>query len=191
MHAVRRPTALTPLIAAGLLAGGLLAACGTSSSTTTSTAHGDTTTSTSSTATSTGGSSAGGASTTTTGAGPRNLAATLATKAALQSAFVAYKKVPASDIAGTQAGSVYYAYVPSTQTYWALASFTPSSTASQDTLVGMQDGGATGIFRRGTGGSWTMLTVGSFPFCPSQTPLPSDVRTLWGLSDPTGCSPQG
>ena len=114
--------------------------------------------------------------------------ATTADKTALTAAFVAYKKVPAQDIAGTEAGAVYYAYVPSTGTYWALASFLPSSTASQDTLVGLQDGGRTGIFTKPTGGSWTMIAMGFVPFCPTRTAIPPEVRTVWGLTDPGVCS---
>jgi hypothetical protein len=184
MRRLRRSAPVALLVTAGLLA-----ACGSSSTSTTTTGAGPT----GSTTTVPTGSSSSVASTSTptTGAGPRNVAATVATKAALQSAFVAYTKVPAGDIAGTQAGTVYYAYDPTTRTYWALATFTPSATASQDTLVGMQDGGSTGVFRQPAGGGWTMLTTGSFPFCPSRTPLPAAVRTVWGLSDPAACTTQG
>jgi len=115
----------------------------------------------------------------------------VADKAALTAAYVAHTKVPAGDIAGTRAGTVYFAYVPSTGTYWALATFDPSATAAQQTLVGLQDGGAMGVFSRPAGGSWTMVSTGSFPFCPSRTPLPAEVRSVWGLTDPPACTAQG
>jgi hypothetical protein len=113
--------------------------------------------------------------------------ATSADKAALTAAFVAGKQIPASDIAGTTQGSVYLAKIPATGTSWALATFEPSGTASQNTLVGLQDGGSTAIFTKSAGGTWTMVGLGSFPFCPSQTKIPTDVQQLWGLSDPQGC----
>jgi hypothetical protein len=118
---------------------------------------------------------------------PKNLVASAADKAALIAAFVADKKIPASDIVGTTQGSVYLADIPSTGTSWALATFAPSATASQSTLVGLQDGGSMGIFTKPAGGSWTMVGLGSFPFCPSQTQIPVAVQQLWGLSDPQGC----
>ena len=164
---------------------GSLAACGSSATPAPTTAPPPTGSPASSTSTTAAGSTA------TTAGGPRNLPATVADKSALTAAYVAHTKVPPGDIAGTQAGSVYYAFVPSTRTYWALATFTPSATASQRTLVGMQDGGAMGIFSRPAGGSWTMVATGSFPFCPSATPLPAEVRAVWGVSDPTGCTAQG
>ena len=166
----------------------LLAGCGSSStaSNTTSPSGSSLPAPTSSVATS--------SSTTSSSAGPtgpQNLVATAADKSALTAAFVTYKKVPAQDIAGTAPGTVYYAYVPSTGTYWALASFLPTSTASQQTEVGLQDGGGMGIFTKHAGGTWTMVATGSFPFCPSQTVIPSAVRTVWGLSDSGSCSAQG
>jgi len=169
-----------------VLCGGLLAACGSTSSSPGTSAPTATSTGVSTTST-----TATGVTTTTTSGGPRNLTVTSADKAALTAAFVTAKKVAAGDITGTQPGTVYYAYVPATQTYWALATFVPSATAQQQTLVGMQDGGATGIFSRSAGGSWTMVGVGSFPFCPSQTPIPPAVQAVWGLTDPTGCSTSG
>ncbi len=132
------------------------------------------------------------ASSTTTsstgGSGPVNVVATSADKAALTTAYAAYKQVDLSEIEGTSPGSVYLASVPSTGTYWALASFLPSATASQQTEVGMQDGGETGIFTRTGNGSWTMVSLGSEPFCPSKTAIPPAVVALWGLTDPPECS---
>jgi hypothetical protein len=120
--------------------------------------------------------------------GPKNLVATPTLKAELTQAFVAFKQVPAQDIAGTAPGSVYYALVPATGTSWALASFLPRSTASQQTLVGLQDGGGTGIFSMRPGAGWEMVALGSVPFCPAQTPIPPAVVALWGLRDPEGCT---
>jgi hypothetical protein len=107
---------------------------------------------------------------------------------ALVAAFVSFKNVPAEQIAGTRPGTTYYAFVPSTGTYWALASFLPTSSASLQTDVSLQDGGSMGIFDEQSGEGWKMLAQGVEPFCPSRTAIPSVVLTLWGLSDVPACS---
>ena len=119
---------------------------------------------------------------------PQNLPATAADKANLVAAYVAFAHDPPSDIAGTEPGSVYYAYVPATATYWAFSRFLPSPSASQRTLVSLQDGGNIGIFREPAGGSWTMLAEGGEPFCPTKSPIPPSVQALWGLTDPPACA---
>src|SRR5215467_16275946 len=69
--------------------------------------------------------------------GIQNLVISSAEKSQLTAAYVASKSISLSDLAGggPEAGSVYYAYDPSTDTYWALASFAPSSTASLNVQV--------------------------------------------------------
>jgi hypothetical protein len=124
---------------------------------------------------------------TTASTSAQNLFATSAVKSALTAAYIAYTHFPASDIAGTEPGSVYYAYLPPTDTYWALAMFAPSATASGQTIFSLKDTGNVGIFSRQTGGNWSMISPGSLPFCPSQTTIPSSVQALWGLSDPQSC----
>jgi hypothetical protein len=119
---------------------------------------------------------------------PQDIVPTDATEAQLAAAYAAYMQDPPQDIGGTEQNSVYEAYLPPTATYWALARFLPSDTASQQTIVSMQDGGNIGVFDKTANGSWTMLAKGTAPFCPSRTPLPAEVRTLWGLSDPPQCS---
>ena len=118
---------------------------------------------------------------------PQNIAPTAATEAELEAAYAAYMHDPPQDIGGTEQGSVYEAYLPPSATYWALARFLPSDSASQQTIVSMQDGGNIGVFDRSADGPWTMLAKGTTPFCPSRTPLPAQVRALWGLSDPPQC----
>jgi hypothetical protein len=173
---------------AGLACTCAVAACGSTAATSSTTAP--STSTSGSTSTSSGPTSP---STTTAAAttGVQNLVVTTADKSALTAAFVADKNVPSQDIAGTDPGTVYYGYVPSTSTYWALASFLPTSSASQQTLVGLQDGGRTGIFTRRSGGPWTMISAGSEPFCPSRTAIPPAVRTVWGLVDSEACSTLG
>jgi hypothetical protein len=119
---------------------------------------------------------------------PQDITPTAATESQLEAAYAAYMHDPPQDIGGTEQGSVYEAYLPPSATYWALAHFFPSDNASQQTIVSMQDGGNLGVFDKSTDGTWTMLTKGTTPFCPSRTPLPAEVRALWGLSDPPQCS---
>lgn len=118
---------------------------------------------------------------------PQNIAPTAATETELEAAYATYMHDPPQDIGGTEQGSVYEAYLPPDATYWALARFLPSDNASQQTIVSMQDGGNIGVFDKSANGTWTMLTKGTTPFCPSRTPLPAQVRALWGLSDPPQC----
>ncbi|MBV8386575.1 MAG: hypothetical protein JO155_07275 [Acidimicrobiia bacterium] len=124
--------------------------------------------------------------TTVRATGPQNLPATDALRAQLVTAYVAFTHFPARDIAGTQPGSVFYAYLPSTRTYWAVATFEPRAAAAFQTLVNMQDGGDIGIFSRPTGAAWKMQGVGGIPFPCSARLLP-ELQRLWGLQSPEGC----
>jgi hypothetical protein len=77
-------------------------------------------------------------------------------------------------------GSVYYGYLPTTGTYWAVADFALSSTASQQTQVNFQDGGSRGVFHRLADQAW-QVTVGGYPWpCPGD--LPDEMRSVWNLS---------
>jgi len=172
------------LATATALASLALAACssGSSSSSTTATTAAPTSTTAGMASTT----STTGASTSTTSAtAVQNLAVTPAVRAALTSTFVAYKNIPASYVAGTVPNSVYYAYDPTTQTYWALAEFTPSSSASQNAQVGFQDGGSLGLFTMKAGQAWTVQN-GFIPFpCSEVKFFPATVVTAWNLPQPT------
>ena len=173
------------LLATGTAVAALaLAACSSgssSSSTTATTGAAATTTTTGAAATTT----TGAATSTTSATAVQNLAVTPAVRAALTSTFVAYKNIPASYVAGTVPNSVYYAYDPTTQTSWALAEFTPSSTASQNALVGFQDGGSLGLFSMKAGQAWTVQN-GFIPFpCSEVKFFPATVVAAWNLPQPT------
>jgi hypothetical protein len=113
--------------------------------------------------------------------------ATPALKAQLLAAFAAAKGDPPSDFTGPDAGSTYYALYPATGQYWALAHFTPTSSAGYQVDVGMQDGGAQGVFTEAQGSSTWAAKFGTFPFpCPGG-PVPDALVKLWGLSYPSGC----
>jgi hypothetical protein len=122
-------------------------------------------------------------STSTTAPGLQNLTVTDAVRAQLTAAYVAYKHIQISDLngGGPAPGTVYYAFDPSTQTYWAIASYMPSATASQDAMVGMQDGGSDGFFKLVPGGSW-QVALGSLPvYCSEKQFFPPAVVSLWSL----------
>ena len=172
----------TAAVAVGAL---FLSACSNGSPTTASTS-----TSTSirpGSTTTTGG--AGSASSTTSSASgaPQNLVATAALKTALMAAFVAHNGLPANEVAGTAPNSVYYGYVPSTSTYWAVAGFVPTANASYNTQVAMQDEGCCGIFTMTAGGSWTYAA--GYLGAPCTGQVPAALEQLWNLTPPGDCSP--
>jgi hypothetical protein len=157
----------------------------TAGTTTTSAAAGGRTTTT------TGSGAAGSTSTSTSTSGAsaaeQNLAATAAIKSALTAAYVAHSGLPAAEVAGTAPNSVYYAYVPSTSTYWAIAGFVPAANASQNTQVAMQDDGCCGIFNMTAGGAWTF--VGGYLGAPCTGQIPASLEQLWNLTPPGDCAP--
>jgi hypothetical protein len=117
--------------------------------------------------------------------GIQNLVISSADKSQLTAAFVAFKGISLSDVngGGPSAGSVYYAYDPSTDTYWALASFAPSSTASLDVQVGFQDGGGTAMYQKAGAGPWQMGGNPGFPeFCGEVKYFPAAVLTAWSMA---------
>jgi hypothetical protein len=116
--------------------------------------------------------------------GIQNLVITSAGKSDLTAAYVANKGISLSDISGggPTPGSVYYAYDPSTNTYWALADFQPSSTASQNVQVGFQDGGSYGMYQKAGSGSWQVQQPGFPPICGEAKFFPQAVLAAWLIS---------
>ena len=124
---------------------------------------------------------------TTTANGARNLVASPTIKSGLLAAYLAHSGLAADQVVGTAPGSVYYAYLPSTQTYWAMAGFVPSSTASMQTQVSMQDEGCCGVFTQSSGAvSWTY--VSSYLGAPCPGAVPPEVIAVWNLQPGTNCS---
>ena len=123
--------------------------------------------------------------------GVRALAASPDVRNELTAAFADYKGISLSDIAGISPGSVYYAYDPATDTYWALANFLPSLTAPFKVLVGFQDGASIGLFTRIANGSWQVQFGGVPSVCTEVAFFPPVVLTAWSLPADTaglGCS---
>lgn len=181
LRATRVPAAFVVALAVGAL---VFAGCSSngnaSSSSTTSSSSPPTTTST-------GGSTHGSSTTSTVASGgPQNLVASASVKNALQAAYVAHSGLPADEIAGTAPSSVYYAYDPSTKTYWAIAAFVPTKHASDNTEVAMQDEGCCGVFTRPAGGAWTYMAGYLGVPCPGQ--IPATMQALWRLATPPDCA---
>jgi hypothetical protein len=184
-----------------ILGATFLAACGSgpsspraSGSTTTQAPSHRTTTATSGAATTT---TVGPVGTTTTESGdagdgkfpdygtPVNQTATAAVKSGLTAAYVAHADLPASQVAGTAPGTVYYAYFPQTKTYWAIAQFLPIQGSATSTQVVMQDDGCCGIFTSPDGLSFTQ--IGIFLGSPCAAQLPSALFTLWNVQPGGEC----
>jgi len=130
-------------------------------------------------------------------AGPgavRNLAVSRAVRNELTAAFADYRGIPLSDVAGTNPGSVHYAYDPATDTYWAEANFLPSLTDPFKVLVGFQDGASIGLFARAARSGWQVELGGEPVVCTEVVFFPPAVLRAWSLSTATaasfGCSSQ-
>jgi hypothetical protein len=111
----------------------------------------------------------------------RNLTVTGATRSSLTTAFAAFKGIPQSDIAGTRPNSVYYAFDPAADTYWALAEFTATTTAPQDVTVNFQDGGDIGLFTKVGANPWQVRLGGIPPECNELKFYPQVVLAAWSL----------
>jgi hypothetical protein len=84
--------------------------------------------------------------------------------------------------------AVYYAYDPATDTYWALAEFEPSATASFNVQVNFQDGGGIGMFRKAVSGDWQAQLGSVPPWCAESQFFPLPVLAAWSMptSKPAG-----
>ena len=117
----------------------------------------------------------------TSSGGVQNLAASTAVRSELLAAFAANKVIPVSDVAGSRPGSIFYSYAPSTETYWAMASYEPASTDSLTVQVSFQDGGETGLFKRVGSGPWQTILGTAPPFCGEVRFFPQAVLETWSL----------
>jgi hypothetical protein len=100
-----------------------------------------------------------------------------------------YDHIPEQDLIGTAAGSLYYAYDPSSSTYWALATMDPRLSAPAPVLVKFQDGANRVIFAERRGSGWSVVNLVGEPPCLAHQGLPTAIESLWGLTDPPECQP--
>jgi len=168
------------------IAGLLLSACGTGSPSTTSTSSSSSTSTTSTSTT-----SPSTSTTTIPIAAAENLFISQRTLAAITDVFAAYKHIPLADVAGPVPDTIYYGYVPATNTYWARVYFEPAPTAPLAVGVSFQDGGGDVIFVLRPGHAWSAVTTVGVPFCSSllHDPLPASILAVWQLCQPGSTTP--
>ncbi len=112
-----------------------------------------------------------------------NLLVTSALRTQLIALAGASDNLPVDDVV-MEPGLTYYAYDPTTSTYWAGAAFEPTSNAPNQ--AAFQDAGAYFLFRRTATTSWKALTAGlAGSPCPD---IPAAVVAIWNWTAGT-CSP--
>jgi hypothetical protein len=80
------------------------------------------------------------------------------------------------DFGGIEPGTSYYAYDPSTHTFWAGARLTA---ATDNGAVALQDADSYFLMEKPAGGSWTVYPTGFATGCPSN--LPDGIKQIWHL----------
>jgi hypothetical protein len=123
-----------------------------------------------------------------TGDAIQNLVLSTAVRSELGAEFAAVADIPPSYVLGAKPGSIYYAYEPATDTYWAMATFEESATALKNDPAGFQDGGNVGLFWRVGTGAWHG-GLGGIPLtCAELRFFPKGVLAAWSLptSPPAG-----
>ncbi len=76
-------------------------------------------------------------------------------------------------------GSVYYAYDPATDTYWALATFEPTTALSDQTAY--MDGTSVGMFKAVGTGPWQATIPINPDVCQEIKFFPAAVLAAWSL----------
>ena len=118
--------------------------------------------------------------------GAQNLIVPADVRAQILAGYLAKQGFAADQIGGTAPGSVYYAYVPSTNTYWAAATFVASASATEQTKVTLQDEGSAATFTRVGTGPWDVRLHPLLWPCPGD--LPASVLAAWQLTIVEGCA---
>jgi hypothetical protein len=120
-----------------------------------------------------------------TSAGVQNLVVTSAERSALTAAYAATYaaglRIQVSGLGAPAAGpaSVYYAYDPATDTYWALASFEPTASYSDPTAY--MDGTTTGMFKKAGTAAWQVMIPINPDICEELRFFPQTVLITWAL----------
>lgn len=116
----------------------------------------------------------------------QNLIVSPAVRSELLAAYAAFRNIPVSDVRGVP-GSVYYADVPATATYWAEAHYEPASGDSLTVQVGFQDGGGDAFYKKTGSGAWQVSLGGEPVVCAALKFFPLPVLAAWSL--PTSATP--
>jgi len=101
--------------------------------------------------------------------------------AAYATTYAADLKVPVSDLGAPAAlaGSVYYAYDPATDTYWALGVFEPTAPASNPAWY--QDGTNRGMFKKVGSAPWQVYITLNPLLCGELRFFPQTVLLTWAM----------
>ena len=132
-------------------------------------------------------------STTTTQAPQtQNLSVTSAVRASLLSAGANSHGLAVSDYTGLGAGETFYAYDPSTTTYYAAARLVPSPKSYQAQVSSQDDGGYNLFVRSASVPGWTVYDDGLGGAMGSTCPIviPASVLAVWGWKA-NSCYPRG
>jgi hypothetical protein len=84
------------------------------------------------------------------------------------------------EIRGPVRGSVRYAYIPATRTYWAIADFALTDRATEQTRVNSQEGTLGPFFHRKVGGQW-VTEAGENLQGPCGDGVPAAALRAWGM----------
>lgn len=97
------------------------------------------------------------------------------------STYAADSNVSVSDLGAPAVtpGSVYYAYDPATETYWALATFEPTAPISDQTAY--MDGTSEGMFKEVGTGPWQVTIPINPDVCQELQFFPAVVLAAWSL----------
>ena len=110
--------------------------------------------------------------------GIQNLVVDAGTRAELLSAYAAVMRIPTAD-ATADPGETYYAYDPTTNTYWARANYGPTSGDPAQVTYEFQDGGQIGYFKKVGNGSWQVENGGQPAICGALKFFPTAVLAAW------------
>ncbi|HEY1705669.1 MAG TPA: PKD domain-containing protein [Trebonia sp.] len=100
------------------------------------------------------------------------------TASALKQAFETGQKIPGSAIGGISADTLHTGSANGHQ--WAVASFEPAKSVTEQQAVAFQDGAASGVFEE-TAGVWHLVRSGSNA---CGTGLPASLKTAWHITAP-------
>ncbi len=114
-------------------------------------------------------------------AGVKSLIVTDTVKGQLVAAFAPVHQVAVGEVAGTDPGSVFYAYDEATGTYWAAAFFFPAASDTPSVKETFQDAGSNGIFSRAANGRWRFRGAGAPLLCVEEHVVPKAVLAAWGI----------
>ena len=121
---------------------------------------------------------------------PRTLVLPSAVREQLIARWVSRTAAEREDVAGTSPGLTYYGFVPSTGTYWAVATFVPTpvwvrkAKAAPDSPAGLAFQDGPWVFSRQEGRAWRYVGDSGAMICPPNPP--AQMIDVWGIPT-TGC----